>query len=255
MAGPSFDTICNASLISYDYLNLSAAIPENNNITAFQVDFKFGGHRTVAEYSTVNFTVLFKPDAACVGNFVHRWCSMRLARVDYPIIISSSTAVLQPWQPSRNETIQLIRFSTTSDGWLASVPGLWIPGTAVRGLESMLGGIVYASRSFYKSYVNFCLPSKKSFLANVTGQAATNYLTSDISSFTNSSYTTPQELPATSTRVITSYRTCYEYLGISIGLMLLEGVVIVFLLWGWRGLGRDMSLDAFEIGRALGSKK
>ncbi|KAI1743486.1 hypothetical protein F4680DRAFT_456676 [Xylaria scruposa] len=285
MAGPGFDTICNASLVPYDYLDLSAAIPENNNITAFQIDFEFGGHRTAAEYSTVNFTVLFKPDAACIGNFVRRWCSMRLATVEYPITISNGTAVIQPWQSSRNETIQLTHVSTTIVDRLSVIdPELWTLGSAFRGLESMLGGIVYTSRSLYDSYANLRLPAKESFLVNVTGQAATNYLTSDISSYgnctmtwedptvdivntarelmfrsaiansvANSSYSTPQELPATSTRVITAYRTRFEYLGISIGLMLLEAVVIVFLLWGWRGLGRDVSLDAFEIGHALGA--
>ncbi|KAI3317229.1 hypothetical protein HD806DRAFT_515568 [Xylariaceae sp. AK1471] len=288
MAGPGLDAVCNDSSVSYDYRHLSAAIPEKNNITAFNITLEFGiEDLTIAGYSMVNFTVLFKPDPACIGNFVRRSCSMRLATVEYPIIISNGTAVLQPWQPSRNETIQLINFSNTiSDGHTIITPELWTGVNAYngKGLQSMLGGIFSVSRSLYESSANLRLPAKEGLVVTVTGLAATNYLTSDISTYgdctmtwedpttdivntarelmfrsvianslANSSYSTPQELSATSTRVITAYRTRFEYLGIAIGLMLLEGAVILFLLWGWRDLGRDMSLDAFEIGNALGA--
>lgn len=288
MTGPGFDTICNESSVAYDYKDLSSAIPTNNNITAFQIDFQFGDSDftpTIPRYSMVNFTVRYKPDDACIGNFVTRWCSMRLATVEYPITISNGTAVLRPWQSSRNETIELIQpYTVTIDGLPDVVPPLWVPGQAFRGLQSMLGGIVYVSRSLYESYANLRLPSKESFLVNVTGQAASNYLTSDISqygdctmtwgdptvdivntarelmfrsaianSLANASYSTSQDIPATSTRVITAYRTRFEYFGISVALMVLEGVVILFLLRGWRKLGRDASLDAFEISHALGA--
>ncbi|KAI2615514.1 hypothetical protein GGR54DRAFT_632171 [Hypoxylon sp. NC1633] len=283
MTGPGFDTFCNESSVPYDYLHLSAAIPEHNNITAFQIDFQFGAHRTAAEYGTVNFTVLYKPDPACIGQFVRRWCSMRLATVKYPITISNGTAVLEPWERLQNETIELTRLDTTSRGDID--PALYTLGTAFRGLESMLGGFVHVSKSLYESSANLRLPSKESFLVNATGQAASDYLSSNISSygnctmtwddptvdiintarelmfrsaiansFANSSYRTPQHLPATtSTRVVTAYKTRFEYLGISIALMILEIAVILFLLQGWRGLGRDASLDAFEIGKALGA--
>ncbi|GAW21414.1 hypothetical protein ANO14919_109330 [Xylariales sp. No.14919] len=285
MAGPGLDAVCINSSVSYDYVALGAAIPERNNITAFSVTFEFGGDEfTVARYSMINFTVLFKPDSACTGNFVRRSCSMRIATVEYPVTISNGTAVLQPWQPSRNETIQLVNFSST--GYGPPIPELWtgINGYSGKGLQSMLGGIFSVTRSLYESYANLRLPAKEGFLVNVTGLAATNYLTSSISTYgnctltwedptidivntarelmfrsaianslANSSYRTPQELPATSTRIITAYRTRFKYLWIAIGMMLIEGAVIVFLLWGWRDLGRDISLDAFEIGKALGA--
>ncbi|KAI8629879.1 hypothetical protein F5Y19DRAFT_464218 [Xylariaceae sp. FL1651] len=288
MAGPGLDTVCNDSTVSYNYLDLGAANLEHNNITAFNITFEFGNKFTAAEYSMVNFTVLFKPDPACTGNFVRRSCSMRLATVGYPIIISNGTAVLQPWRPIRNETIQLINVTDNSyNGYISdTTPELWtgVDSYSGKGLQSMLGGIFTVSRSLYESYANLRLPAKEGLLVNVTGLAATNYLTSNISTYgdctmtwedpttdivntarelmfrsaianslANSSYSTPQELPSTSTRVITAYRTRFEYLGIAIGLMLLEGAVILFLLWGWRDIGRDMSLDAFEIGKALGA--
>ena len=285
MAGPGLDTICKDSSVSYDFMNMMAA--RGDNITAFNITFEFGGDLTIAGYSMVNFTVLFKPDPACIGNFVRRSCSMRVATVEYPMTISNGTAVLQPWQPSGNETIQLINISTTiSDGQPIITPELWTGGNSYsgKGLQSMLGGIFSVSRSLYESYANLRLPAKELWVLNVTGLAATNYLTSNISVYgdcamtwedpttdiintvrelmfrstiansrANSSYNTPQELSATSTRVITAYRTRFEYMGISITLMLLEGAVILFLLWGWRDLGRDISLDTFEIGKAFGA--
>ncbi|KAI2641529.1 hypothetical protein GGS26DRAFT_7056 [Hypomontagnella submonticulosa] len=281
MTAPGFETFCNESSMPYNYSSLSATNLKNNNLTTFQVDFAFGDQFTAAKYSTVNFTVLFKPDPTCVGKFVRRWCSMRLGTVEYPIIISNGTAVLQPWRPSLDESDQLGRYNATLNGYTNS--DLFIYGTS-GGTQSMLGGIVYVSESLYKSYASLGLLPKGGFAVNATGQAATNYLTSDISTYgdctmtwedpsfniintarelmfqsaitnsmANSSYSTPQQLSATNTRVVTAYQTRFEYLGISIALMLLEVAVILYLLWGWHGLGRDASLDAFEIGKALGA--
>lgn len=71
-------------------------------------------------------------------------------------------------------------------------------------------------------------------------------------SVANASYATPQVLPAEVTRIITAYHSNYEYLGIVLAITVFELGLIFFLLSGWWRLGRKMSLDTFEIGKALG---
>ncbi|KAJ8121013.1 hypothetical protein ONZ43_g2429 [Nemania bipapillata] len=279
MLGPGFDVACNESDLPYDFHNLGSADPNHSNYTTFLVDFQFGGYEVLSEYSMVNFTAVYKPDASCVGSFTVKQCVMRLATVKYPVTIRNNTSVLQKWEPSMNQTIEIIQFNS-STGYDDVFTG------ATGDFQSMLGGIVSVADSLYSSSANLRQVQmiNSPYLANVSGQAASNYLTSDSSTYgncsmtwedpsvdivntiqelmfrsaiansiANVSYATPQRLPATSTKTVIAYVTHYQYLGIALVIMALELGIIFFLLSGWQALGRDVSLDTFEISKALGA--
>ena len=48
-----------------------------------------------------------------------------------------------------------------------------------------------------------------------------------------------------------AYESHWAYLGATVGCMLFQAMVIVFLLLGWHRLDHPTSLDPFEIARAL----
>ncbi|KAH0427526.1 hypothetical protein CcaCcLH18_09591 [Colletotrichum camelliae] len=69
----------------------------------------------------------------------------------------------------------------------------------------------------------------------------------------NPSAVSAQGLTATETKFISIYRSHYNYLGLAIGCLSIEVIVIALLLVGWHRLGRSFSTDALEIARAFGA--
>lgn len=149
----------------------------------------------------------------------------------------------------------------------------------------MLGGIYYVMDTLYGS--RFALSVAGNIDKNPmngTGQAPSNYVSSDISTYGNCNMTwedptvdimntarelmlrsaiaysaynkaamVPQQLYVDRTETMGAYKSHYEYLIITLICMALQALLAAFLLAKWRRLGRDMSLDVFEIARALGS--
>ncbi|KAK8065135.1 hypothetical protein PG997_011882 [Apiospora hydei] len=62
-----------------------------------------------------------------------------------------------------------------------------------------------------------------------------------------------QRIRVSQTRAANAYKSRFDYFGITVGCMVLQALVISYMLFGWHRLGRDVSLDAFEIARAMGA--
>ncbi|KAK0766505.1 hypothetical protein N5P37_000230 [Trichoderma harzianum] len=54
-------------------------------------------------------------------------------------------------------------------------------------------------------------------------------------------------------RVGIVYRAHWNFFGIAVGCMFFQLLIILYLLWGWHKLGREVSLDPFEIAKAMGA--
>ncbi|KAL1855518.1 hypothetical protein Plec18170_004238 [Paecilomyces lecythidis] len=283
LPAPGFDVSCTENPVSYNFSELAAGTRENN-ITTFKVNIDFGASETFDSFSTINTTALYKPDAACSGHMMQRKCMLRLATVRYPVIVSNGTATLKDLQLDRNDTIEITSFPATyaNRGYDTLFTGSYAAG----GFMSMLGGIPYVMKDLYASDVLLVLATTTltPYVLTATGQGASNYLTSDISTYGNctmtwedptadmvntarelmfrsaiaysdynSSAVVPQRLTVQQTKVAGAYQSHYEYLGITIACMMVQVLIILFLLYGWQHLGRDVSLSAFEIARVLGA--
>ncbi|KAL1867645.1 hypothetical protein VTK73DRAFT_4044 [Phialemonium thermophilum] len=290
LPAPGFDVSCTDRQVPYDFANLSASFfgdqttsPSarglDSQITTFQLAVAFGGVQTVDRYSTINTTVLYKADAGCAGNMTERTCVLRLATVGYPVTVRNDVATLGGWQRGQNETVEL-----------AQVPGsgldvLFTGSVGAGGFQTMLGGVFFVLDDLYASRLALRVAvTANGYLFNVTGQAASNYLSSDVSTYGNCTMTwedpttdvvntvrelmlrsavaysndnrtavVPQRLAVRRTEVLNAYKSHYRYLGATLAFMVAQALVVAFLLSGWRHLGRDVSLDAFEIARALGA--
>ena len=279
LPAPGLDVSCTQMNLSYDFLQLGSASLTNNNYTTFNVSLVFADGRLDLDYSTINISALYKPDAACSGNFIQRNCTLRLATVRYPVTVSNGTATIEKWRLGQNDTLKISTFPIGRDiTWTGSV------GAA--SLLTMLGGVAFLLGELYTGFANLRLKIQTAtpYILTNSGQSSSNYLASDISTYgnctmvwedpttdivntarelmfrsgiayanTNASAVALQELQVQKIKTAAAYYSHYEYLGITIGCMVLEVLVILFLLWGWNRLGRHVSLDAFEVARALGA--
>ncbi|KAI1439839.1 hypothetical protein F5Y02DRAFT_35614 [Annulohypoxylon stygium] len=282
LSAPGFDVSCIESSVPYDFKNLGSADPNNNNITAFNVTIAFGDSiLELDRLTTINTTSWYKPDEACAGNLIKRECVLRLATNRYPVSISNGITTMQTRQLGQNDTIEITKFPPESP-YGGSAGNGWILND--EGYETMLGGIYSVVKGLYESTVTLRLVSMGvvNFRITTTGQVSSNYLTSNVSTFStcgmtwedptadiintannlmfrsaiaysnsNASAVIPQQLTAQQTRVANAYQSRYEFLGITVGCMVLQALVISSLLLGWRRLGRQVSLSALEIARAL----
>ena len=69
----------------------------------------------------------------------------------------------------------------------------------------------------------------------------------------NTTATAPQKLKVHRTVSSSTYESHYNYLTDTLACMVLQTLIIASLLSEWRSHGRNMSLDAFEVARALGT--
>ncbi|RSM03379.1 hypothetical protein CDV31_010512 [Fusarium ambrosium] len=284
LPAPGFDVSCTEELWPYNLGNLAAAgtgnqitspsrSGANNQATAFNVSV-----RGVGDYSTINTTAMYKPKATRAGDISQRECVLRLATVRYPITVSDGIVTLKSWQLGQNDTIALTQSPSGS--------GSIYQTGSFDNVQTMLGGFFYVLDSLYTSYAVLRLGGKTNvpFLLNATGQAASNYINSDISTYNNWTMTwedpttdivnaarelmlrsaiaysdfnrtavVPQQLELQRTEVLSAYKSDYMYLAITLACMVLQALIIAFLLFGWHRLGREVSLDAFEVARALGA--
>lgn len=283
LPAPGFDVSCTNTTVPFDFGNLASAGPVYA-ITVFNVTVDFGGTEDVDSFSMINVTTLYKPDAACTGHLIQRQCILRLATVRYKVSIINGILTIAPWQLGQNDTIEITRFPSGSI--FGGMDVLFTGSVGAGGFETMLGGIYFVTNLLYNSSVSLqaAVTIDTPYLLSASGQAASNYLTSSISTYSNCSMTwedptidlvntvrelmlrsavaqsitnvssvVPQELLAQETRAANAYESHYEFLAITVACMVLQALIIFLLLVGWCKLGRKVSLDAFEIAKALGA--
>ncbi|KAJ4168520.1 hypothetical protein NW754_010436 [Fusarium falciforme] len=202
---------------------------------------------------------MYKPEATKDGNVTHRECVLRLATVAYPITASDGVVSLKSWQLNQNETLELAQPSSGRQD------SLYQTGSS-DNLQTMLGGFFYILNSLYTSYAvlrqggtristyNNWTMTWEDPTADIVNTARELMLRSAIAySGFNRTAVMPQELTVQRTEVLSAYKSDYIYLAITLACMVLQALIIAFLLLGWRHLGREVSLDAFEVARALGA--
>ena len=267
--GPGLDFSCTDSITPYNFRNLAQA--GNSNITPMEINVTHYASQTVELMSTINVTTVYKPDPACIGDLIRRQCILRLAMVGYPITLTNNTAVLSQWRPWQNESTSIPSFSD----WHELGDG------SSSGMFTMLGGLASVAKSLYETRVNLRIGrGQLPFILTGSGQAGSDYMTSNFSAYSDCTMTwsnptddifrtlrelmfrsaisasppeATQQLQARSTRVGVVYQSDLMFFFIAVGCMLLQVVLLVALLWGYWRLGRGVSLDAFEIGKALGA--
>ncbi|EPE05829.1 hypothetical protein F503_08360 [Ophiostoma piceae UAMH 11346] len=278
--GLGFDVYCNESTKAYDFAELGSAT-RNNNVTTFSVATEYGASESTEDFLSIRLTSSYKPDGACAGNLVKRSCSLRLSTVNYPMSVTNGTAVIEPWDVNRNDTIAWSDISE-DDARDTLFTGTFGAG----GLWTMLGGIYGVLNNVYSASTVLVLKTMTAvpFIVEGTGASASNYITSDASTYGNCTMTwsdptadyintarelmlrsvlvyanaapdntSTQALSARLTTIATSYQSDYKYLYATMGSMAVLMLMILFMLSGWHRLGRVVSLDAFEIARALGA--
>ncbi|CAK7198668.1 hypothetical protein SEUCBS139899_001332 [Sporothrix eucalyptigena] len=278
--GLGFDVECTETTVAYDFGNLAAAT-SNNNVTTFKINMAYGQNENAAEFLSIRTTATYKPNNTCKGDLTKRSCSLRLSTVNYPLTLSNGVATMASWDESRNDTIALANVSDTEAYGI-----LYTGSYAAGGFQSMLGGVYLVLDNMYagNASLKIATMTEAPYIVYGYGTSTSNYLTSSLSTYGNCSMTwkdpttdivnTARELMLRSvityasqnpsktittsfvaqrTTVAATYESAYKYLAAAVATMTLEMFIILFLLHGWYRLGRHVSLDAFEIARALGA--
>ncbi|KAL6889080.1 hypothetical protein GGI43DRAFT_430798 [Trichoderma evansii] len=277
ITGPGFDVDCTDASVDYDFGQLAAAAP-HPEITTFQTIIDFESKQDPNVLNHINMSVLYKPSPTCSGKLTKHHCVLREAAVDYAVTITNGTATLAPWDISQNTTVSVHSFSDWMQlGWGSLGAG---------GFITSLGGIASALQSQYNSNATLILSVMTSnpFLVSAFGQAASTYSTSEFEDYGNCTMTwsDPREdiinsvreimfrsalavanttgepiqfkqTDAQMTRIGIVYATNWTFFGIAVGVMFLEALITLFLIWGWERLGREVSRDPFEIAKAMGA--
>ncbi|KAL1888678.1 hypothetical protein Sste5346_009383 [Sporothrix stenoceras] len=279
--GLGFDINCTETTVAYNFGNLVSGSTKNNNVTTFQVTTAYGQNQNLAEFIAIRTSATYKPDAACKGDLVKRTCSLHLSTVKYPLTVVGGVATLGAWDEKRNDTIAWASINSTQ-----AYGTLFTGSFAAGGFQTMLGGIYLALNNLYAGNANLRIATmtETPYVLAATGNSASNYLTSDLSTYSNCTMTwsdptadyvntarelmlrsvvsyasqNPKKTSATQlvaqrTTVAATYESAYKFLAAAMASMALEMLLIMFLLYGWQHLGRHVSLDAFEIARAMGA--
>lgn len=278
LPAPGFDVSCAEINVPYNFDMFSAG----DKMTIFNLTLAFGSFEGLDYFSTIYTTALYKPSEVCSGSLIQRQCVLRIATARYNVKVENGVSTIAPWQLGQNDTIEIGIFPLTDEGR----PGLFTGSTGVGGFKTMLGGIYFVANSLFRSSTSLsqAVMADVPFVLSGTGQASSNYLTSLASTYSdctmtwddptedlvntirelifrsavaqsaaNSSAVIPQQVVAQKTRLVNAYVSHYEVLAATVVGMVLQALAIVILLVGWQRLGRKVSLDAFEIAKALGA--
>ncbi|KAL3464544.1 hypothetical protein BJX64DRAFT_286352 [Aspergillus heterothallicus] len=277
-----FDVSCTESTVEYDFGALAAA--GENTIATFNVTLAFGGPEEVDYFSTINTTVLYKPSALCSGNMIRRQCVLRLATVRYNVTSVNGMVTIDTWKLGQNDTVAITKVPSTN--YMMGYDTLFTGSVGAGGFKTMLGGIYLIADSLYSSNTTLRLAvmTDVPYILSAVGQAASNYLASSESTYSdcdmtwddptedlvntirelmfrsavahsaaNYSSVIPQQLVAQETRLASAYESNYTFLAVTVAVTVFQTLAIAILLIGWQRLGRDASLDALEIAKALGA--
>lgn len=278
--GLGFDINCTETTVAYNFGNLGAASIENN-VTTFQVTTAYGQNENLTEFIAIRTSATYKPDSSCKGDMVKRTCSLHLSTVSYPLTVVGGVATLGAWDEKRNDTIAWANITSAE-----AYGTLYYGSFAAGGFQTMLGGIYLALNNLYAGSANLRLATmtETPYILAASGNSASNYLTSAQSTYSNCTMTwsdptadyvntarelmlrsvvsyasqnlkntSTTQLVAQRTTVAATYESAHKYLAAAVASMALEMFLIMFMLHGWHRLGRHVSLDAFEIARALGA--
>lgn len=276
IAGPGFDVDCQDSTVNYDFTTLVSA--RGDSVTTFETSVDFEPSQDPKALNHMNISVLYKPSDACTGKLTRHKCVLRAAAVDYTVTITNGTATLAPWNISQNTTISITNFTQWQQLGFGSV--------GAGGFTTMFGGLASVLQAQYNSNATLRIVTMTEipFLVSATGQAASTYLTSEVGEYGNCTMTwsDPREdminnirelmfrsalnvanatgdpvqfrrADASVTRIGIVYTTHWRFYGIAIGCMFVQVLFILFLIRGWHKLGREVSLDPFEIAKAMGA--
>ncbi|PTB65566.1 hypothetical protein BBK36DRAFT_1120021 [Trichoderma citrinoviride] len=275
--GPGFDVACTDSEVDYDFTQLSAA--RNNKITTFRTSVDWNPAQNVGFLDHMNISVLYKPTPACTGKMIQHNCTLRAAAVNYDITITNGSVTLAPSDLSTNMTISITRFNDSSQ--------LSSGSAGAGGFLTMFGGIASVLQAQYNSNTTLALmvTTVTPYLVSAFGQAASTFSTSEIGDYGNCtmSWSDPREdmintvreimfrsalavanqtgaahiqfkpTSALVTRIGIVYNAHWKFFAIAVGCMFVQVLIIFWLIWGWQKLGREVSLDPFEIAKAMGA--
>ncbi|TFB02768.1 hypothetical protein CCMA1212_005501 [Trichoderma ghanense] len=275
--GPGFDISCTDSVVDYDFTKMAAA--RGDKITTFRTSVDWEPSQGVEFLNHMNFSVLYKPTPACTGQMVQHNCALRAAAVNYDITITNGSITLDPCDMSTNTTISITQF----DDWQQLASG----SVGAGGFLTMFGGIASVLQAQYNSNttLRIAVMTNTPYLVSAVGQAASTFLTSEIGDYGNCSMTwsdprvdminNVRELmfrsalavanqtgappirfkptAALVTRIGIVYAAHWKFFAIAVGCMALQVLTILWLIWGWQKLGRQVSLDPFEIAKAMGA--
>ncbi|KAK1246117.1 hypothetical protein MKX07_005186 [Trichoderma sp. CBMAI-0711] len=277
MPGPGFDISCTDSVIDYDFTKMAAA--RGDKITTFRTSVDWEPSQGVEFLNHMNFSVLYKPTPACTGQMIQHNCTLRAAAVNYDLTITNGSITLDPCDMSTNTTISITQF----DDWQQLGSG----SVGAGGFLTMFGGIASVLQAQYNSNttLRIAVMTNTPYIVSATGQAASTFLTSNIGDYGNCSMTwsDPREdminnvrelmfrsalavanqtgappirfkqTDSLITRVGIVYAAHWKFFAIAVGCMALQVLFIFWLICGWQKLGRHVSLDPFEIAKAMGA--
>jgi hypothetical protein len=294
LPAPGLDISCVDGEVPFDFSEMGSAASGDqtygsapvdgmlsSQITTYAVDISFTCRGDFTSCSTINATILRKPDPACSGYVQRKDCVLRLATVEYPITLSNNVATLRSWRPDQNETIQILQSLDPDANWRNVL--FTGPTAGYEPSGSMLGGFSSVLKGLYNSRLALRILAKGSaYAVNGTGQTGNTYVNSDLSTygFCNMTWGDPfvdivntarelmfrstiayskinqtavmqQQLQIQRTESLVCYKSHYVFLFAALGFMLLQALIVTFLLLRWQILGRELSLDPFEIAWAL----
>ncbi|KAL6863712.1 hypothetical protein J3F83DRAFT_762531 [Trichoderma novae-zelandiae] len=275
--GPGFDVACTDSLVDYDFTQMSAA--RGDSITTFRTSVDWEPLQNQDFLNHMNFSVLYKPTAACTGKMVQHNCTLRAAAVYYGLTITNGSVTLDPGDLDMNTTISITQF----DDWHQLASG----SAGAGGFLTMFGGVASVLQAQYNSNttLRIAVTTNTPYIVSAVGQAASTFLTAEIEDYGNCTMTwsdpredminNVRELMFRSaiavanqtgappirfrrdnvlvTRLGIVYVVHWEFFGIAVGCMSVQVLIILWLIWGWQKLGRRVSLDPFEIAKAMGA--
>ncbi|KAL6887233.1 hypothetical protein HDV57DRAFT_488375 [Trichoderma longibrachiatum] len=275
--GPGFDISCTDSVVDYDFTKMTAA--RADKITTFRTSVDWKPAQDPERLNHMNFSVLYKPTPACTGQMIQHNCTLRAAAVNYDITITNGSITLDPCPLSTNTTISITRF----DDWQQLASG----SVGAGGFLTMFGGIASVLQAQYNSNTTLrvAVMTNTPYIVSANGQAASTFLTSEVGDYGNCTMTwsdpredminnvrelmfrsalavanetgaPPIRFTHTSSlvkRVGIVYAAHWKFYAIAVGCMALQVLLILWLTWGWQKLGRRVSLDPFEIAKAMGA--
>ncbi|OCL14127.1 hypothetical protein AOQ84DRAFT_281733 [Glonium stellatum] len=202
-------------------------------------------------------------DLSCTGNLILQNCTLRQAKVKYPVQVVNGTVSLLPSTDTQNETIEI-----------------WPSSEEVYGLgtwPSTLGGISVVASNRFQSTTSLYYDGTP-FTIFSTGIIPLEHLVPDNTTFgtCNMTWTDPmpeiltgireimfrtaiaatnattrQTFPATETVTLAIYVSHYGYLTAAFTVMVLSVSLVFPIFIGWWQLGRKVTLSPIEVASAF----
>ncbi|KAL7954969.1 hypothetical protein V8C34DRAFT_316863 [Trichoderma compactum] len=238
IAAPGFDVDRKDSTIDYDFSTFASA--RGDKLTTFRTSVDWNPLQDPNALNHMNFSVLYKPEPTCAGKLTQHNGTLRAAAADYTVTIANGSVTLQPWSISQNTTISITIFTN----WL------------------QLGSASYNSNMTLAIGGMSNIP----YMVTAFGQAASTFLSSEIEDYGNCTmaWSDLREDMINNVRELmirSALAAIHLPQQVSLEIKPTEAIVtrvgrlliVLYLIWGWQRLGREDSLDPFEIAKAMGA--